>query len=415
MKLISGELFWSKDGIPFKYEYLDRNVKSDVVIIGGGVSGALCAYYLSSSGHDVLLIEGNIIGYFSTRASTSILQYEVDTNLIGLSNVLGEENAVKVFKMCSNAVYEIGQIIKELDNDCEFNFRKSLLYTDKNKDIKLLTKEYELRKNNGFKVELVDKQRAKDMFSFPMELGILSDEGSGEINPYLFTHYLIRKAFNRGIKVYENTYISKMEFKGHEVILTTSNGFTITTKKVIISAGYEGRKYLPKPYRVKLTRSFTLVTKPIKEFNGWFERCIIRDTEDYYTYFRTTKDNRIMMGGEDIEIGGEHSKMADLKDERVAEEKYKKLFSKLKNMFPEINDIEIEYKFNGIFGITGDGLPYIGELSGMPNCYFCLGYGSNGILYSLIGAKLIRDLISGKEPKELELFGFRRKKIVSNH
>jgi glycine/D-amino acid oxidase-like deaminating enzyme len=77
-------------------------------------------------------------------------------------------------------------------------------------------------------------------------------------------------------------------------------------------------------------------------------------------------------------------------------------------MFPNIEGIEAEFNFNGLFGDTKDSLPYIGEYEKMPNCYFCLGYGSNGILYATFGAQIIRDMYLGKKNPDSELFKFGR-------
>lgn len=88
----------------------------------------------------------------------------------------------------------------------------------------------------------------------------------------------------------------------------------------------------------------------------------------------------------------------------LSQQKYELLLNKLKKLFPEVSNTEVEYKFSGYFGETKDGLPYIGECVDYPNCYFCLGYGSNGILYSNIGAKLLKELYRGNYCNELNLF-----------
>jgi glycine/D-amino acid oxidase-like deaminating enzyme len=94
--------------------------------------------------------------------------------------------------------------------------------------------------------------------------------------------------------------------------------------------------------------------------------------------------------------------------ESFLENKYSTLENKLKSFFPQIKDIEVEYKFNGVFGVTSDGLPYIGEHPDHPNTFFCLSYGSNGILYGIVGAQMLRDLYLGEVRKELKLFRFGR-------
>lgn len=409
MKFVSGELFWTNvNPVTRKYEYLSENIECDVLVIGGGITGALCAYYFADAGIDTVIVDKNIIGYGSTSASTSILQYEVDSDLTGLCGFMGFEKASNAFKMVENSVYEIGNLISKFEDKCGFEEKECLYYTDNESYISYFKKEYELRLKAGFEVEFIDDKKAKSMFSFPIKAGIFSKKGGGQIDPYRFAHTLIFNGCKKNLRVYENTEVENVIPNDYKVIVKIKNNFTINAKKVIIAYGFSARNLIDKKIST-LTRSFTVVTKPIKDFKGWFNKCIIRDNSSPYYYLRTTEDNRIMIGGEDIEIGGENSTAANLTNEdAAANEKYLKLEKKLKSMFSDIKDIEVEYRFSGIFGETKDGLPYIGEYKSFPNCYFCLGYGSNGILYAVLGAKLILDLYMGKRNEEIELFSFDR-------
>lgn len=409
MKLVAGDMLWTNiNKIPDKYTYLSNDIECDALIIGGGVTGAIIAYYLTKEGIDTVLVDKNIIGYGSTRASTAILQYEVDTDLYGLSHMIGEEKAAKCFELSEKAVFDIRDIVNELDDDCDFMLKECFYYTSNSSHISLLKKEFDLRKKHGFNVEFIDKNNAKDKFSFPIEAGIYSKSGGALIDPYKFTRALIKKSIKNGLKVYENTEINIIQSESNHVYLKTPNDFSIKAKKVIMAAGYESKKYIDRGI-LNITRTFNLVTKPIKEFNGWHNKCIIRDDNDPYIYFRTTADNRIIVGGEDEKVGKETSKMSNLTNEDlVSIKKYDILLKKLKDFFPDIKDIEVEYKFSGLFGVTKDGLPYIGEYSKMPNCYFALAYGSNGIVNGILCGQLIKDLYLNNKRDELDLFKFDR-------
>lgn len=112
MKLVAGDIIWTNlTKVPDKYPYLSDIIECDALIIGGGVTGAIIAYYLTKEGINTVLVDKNIIGYGSTRASTAILQYEVDTDLWGLSHMIGEKKAVECFKLSEKAVYDIRDIV----------------------------------------------------------------------------------------------------------------------------------------------------------------------------------------------------------------------------------------------------------------------------------------------------------------
>ncbi|WP_432401991.1 NAD(P)/FAD-dependent oxidoreductase [Wukongibacter sp. M2B1] len=405
MNLVSGDMLWTNiNKIPEKYSYLSEDINCDVLIVGAGITGAICSYYFTEAGIQTAIIDKNIIGYGSTSASTSILQYEIDTDLVGLKGTLGLDNAVECFKLCEKTVYEIEKVVDNLDCKCGFNLRDCFYYTDSEADVSRLKKEYEVRKNHGFNVEFIDSKKANNMFSFPVKAGIYSRSGAGDIDPYSFTHKLISHSIKKGLRVFENTEMISIRQLSEEVEVTTKNRFKINTKKVIFASGFEAKEMIDSKTAI-LTRTFTLVTKPIGNFDGWNNRCIIRNTNNPYTYLRTTSDDRIIIGGEDLELGGKNSKVSCLtNDDTVVIDKYGILNNRLLSMFPKIDNMEVEYRFSGLFGESGDGLPYIGEYEKYPNCYFCLGYGSNGILYAVIGAQLIRDLYLGNPSKLLDLF-----------
>lgn len=410
MKLASGNRLWiQQNPILSQYPYLTEDTECEVVIIGGGIIGAICAYYFTEAGINTILVDRNIIGYGSTSANTSILQYEVDYDLMELREKIGLEQAVKGFKLCAQAVSDLEKVISQLKDKCDFNLRECFYYTANKSDVRKLESEYNLRKEQGFAVEFLDHKAAQEKFSFPVEAGIYSYQGAAQIDPYRFAHAVLSQAKDKGLHIFENTEIIHTENKANHVVLQTNNHKKIVTKKIVIATGYEGREYF-KQRIVHLTRSFNLVTKPVKAFTGWYHRCIIRDNESPYTYLRDTGDNRIIIGGQDVKVGGKNSGMAQLKDiEQVIEAKYALLEGKLKSYFSQISNLEVEYKFNGVFGETKDGLPYIGEHEDYPNSYFCLCYGSNGILYGIQGGQLLRDLYLGTNRRsELELYKFNR-------
>jgi len=409
MNLVSGSRLWiEKNPILHKYTYLSEDIDCEVVIVGGGIIGCICAYYLTEAGVKTILVDKNIIGYSSTSASTSILQYEIDYELRVLSAMLGFDNALKAFKFCEKAVYDIENVINKLEDKCDFSLKDCLYYTENASDIEGIRKEYELRKENGFNVEYINKENVRGNFSFKLEAGIYSKSGAAQIDPYRFAHELIHQSSKKGLIVFENTEVTSIQNHKDFITAETVNNRKIKAKKVVISTGYEAINMVKQKICIPY-RSFTIASKPIENFQGWYNKCLIRDNKEFYNYIRPTADNRIIMGGEDVAIGGSYSKMSTLKgSDKAVKQKYSILEGKLRSMFPNIKNISIEYRFNGIFGITKDGLPYAGEYSELPNHYFCLSYGSNGILYGILGAQLIRDLYFGNNNQARDLFSLSR-------
>ena len=83
--------------------------------MGGGISGALVAYYLINAGIDCLLIDARTIGLGSTCASTSLLQYEIDTPLCELIQLVGTTNTVRAYGLCVESINILGKIAAKSD------------------------------------------------------------------------------------------------------------------------------------------------------------------------------------------------------------------------------------------------------------------------------------------------------------
>lgn len=75
--------------------------------------------------------------------------------------------------------------------------------------------------------------------------------------------------------------------------------------------------------------------------------------------------------------------------------------------FPAINFIT-EFSCTGTFGSTKDGLPFIGTYKKLPNSYFALGFGGNGITFSLIAAEIIADMVTGNKNRDVNIFSIER-------
>lgn len=200
-----------------------------------------------------------------------------------------------------------------------------------------------------------------------------------------------------GAKVYENTEVVKLIYHDDYIDVITEFGYKVKAKKVIVATGYNTKLFTDRKFATKTT-TFNIVTKPVSNFTGWEGNTLIRDNSDPYNYLRTTKDNRIIIGGEDIDI-------IEGIDESLAKQKYDILECRLKSMFKDIKDIEIEFKYCGVFASTPDNLGFVGpDDKNNKNLWYLLGYRANGILFAILGAMMLTELYDGKFNKDMNLF-----------
>ena len=400
MNLTSGYPYWLvNSGIPFDYPKLNKSIKTDIVIIGGGISGALSAYYLTKAGLNCVLIDSRTIGLGSTCASTALLQYELDKPLCELTELIGYQSASRAYQMCSESI----DILEDISKDLDFKYfekHESMYYAAYKKDINFLKKEYEIRKKSGFKLDLIDAETIKKDFGFHSEAAILSQQGA-TTDAYLFTHALLQKSIQEGLIVYDRTTINNIDYKPKGVSITTDEGFMVNANKIVNASGYEITEFINKKILI-LNSTYALASEHIETPNPvWKSKTLLWNTADPYLYMRLTHDNRIILGGRDEPFYNPK------KRDQLIKSKTQKLVKDFAKLFPEINLIP-EFSWTGTFGSTKDALPYIGTYDKTPHTYYALGFGGNGITFSVIAAQIITDMILGKKNKDANIFAFDR-------
>lgn len=400
MNLTTGYPFWLiNSGLPANYPKLEQSLKTDVAIIGGGISGALTAHYLVNAGLNCIVVDARTVGLGSTCASTSLLQYELDKPLCELANQIGLQAAIRSYKLCSESIDTLQSISQKI-GFTQFEKQKSLFFAAYKKDKKLLEKEFLIRKKSGFQVQLLDEKEIHQQFGFSSPAAILSEQGA-TTDAYMFTHALLKASIKKGLQVFDRTVISGIEYKKTGVELITEKGHIITANKIVNASGYEITEFLEKKI-VKLHSTYALASEHIQsQILPWKDKTLLWNTADPYLYMRLTTDNRIIIGGRDEEF------YSPGKRDKLIKKKSASLKSDFSKLFPATELIP-EFCWTGTFGTTKDALPYIGTYTKTPHTYYALGFGGNGITFSVIAAEIIRDMITGKKNKDALLFSFNR-------
>jgi len=404
LKLVDGNLYFKKISKNVaQYNYLNENINTDILIIGAGVSGAITAFYMAEEGYNVTIVDKNIVGYGSTSANVGILDVQLGMEINKLAKNIGEKKAKKCFDLMLDSIEELKKITSKLSNKNNIGFKKcnSIYYTNKYMNKNNIIKEYNSKINLGIGTKFLNESDLIDL-----RYGLEIENGSSTMNVYEFTKEIISHISKKeNVRVYEHTEIDDIKSKDEYVIATTSNNFKINTNKVIITEGAEVVKYFPN-IPVELYKTYNIVTESIDVLKNYETNFTAKDMESPYNYFRFTDDNRIVFGGQiakitDKELNEELSKT-------IANARYKRLFKTLQETFYNIKDITIRYCFNSIFAETKDGLPLIDELPSMPNVYCNLSYGINGALFSIVGAKMLKEINREYYARDMHMFGIKR-------
>ena len=401
MDLKSNEPFWLvKNGILNSYPSLKETVECEVLVIGGGITGSLIAHQMVKDGYETVLIDRREIGNGSTSATTSMLQYEIDVPLYELIDQIGEEGAVKAYKACSKSIDDLDKITQELNSEAGFERKESLYYASKKKDVSWLKKEFEARKNAGFNIKWIEKEEILERYEFENTFGgILSSQGAS-VDAFHLAHELLAFNSKKGLRVYDKTEMDSVEVKKGFNLVTTKTGQKIKAQKIIYAIGYESAHLIKEKF-VDLKSTFAMVSEIDEKGSEKLNNTLFWNTSDPYLYMRTTSDGRVLIGG-----GDEDFRDPEKRDAMI-DKKEKEILRDLKDLLPNYH-FYTDFTWAGTFGETKDGLPYISEHKDFPNSYFVLGFGGNGITFSVTGMEMASAFMKNKNHPLTEYFKFGR-------
>jgi glycine/D-amino acid oxidase-like deaminating enzyme len=401
MDLLSPKPFWPiRDGLPANYPALERDVECEVAVVGGGITGALVAWHLADAGIDTVVLDRRDVAHGSTAGSTSLLQYEIDQPLHKLMRRLGDNHAIRSYRRCRDAVTAIGALVRHLQIDCGYQRKSSLWLAKDRTHLPLLEREFAARRQAGFQVEWWSRRRLAAESSLPYPAAIHSVPAA-QVDSYRLAHGLLAAAARAGTRIYDRTAVTKSRTRARGIELRTAEGTRIRARHRVIATGYEADFLLPAQC-TELHSTYAVVSEPVTDWSGWpAGRCLLWESSNPYLYLRATEDNRVMLGGYDEPFRD------PARRDRLLNAKAGLLRRRFGQLFPKI-PFAIAYAWAGTFAATADGLPFIGSHPQLPHTWLALGYGGNGITYSLLAAELIRDRILGRPNRDAELFGFNR-------
>lgn len=348
---------------------LDKDIKRDIVIVGGGLAGVLTAYKLSKLGRKVTLVEANTLFSGVTQYTTA----HITANQGYVYTDLPYKTAELYFKSQSQAIKEYENIINQNNIECDFVKTNDYLFTIKQG--KKLTKLYRRLIKFGAKVKYTQNSEL---------IGIKTKGYTAMANQAMFNPIKFLNGLDlSGVEIFENTRVVEID-TNKKILFTKQNN--ITADKIIIATNYPivniRGLYFIKLYK---SQSYAVAVKNPKKINGLYQS----DIENGLT-FRNYKDS-VIIGGYDHRSGRIDSN-----------DKLEKLRKDAKTYF---NNDAISHYWSANDCITYDGVPLVGSINKKHHdVYVITGFNKWGITNSMISSTIITDKIEEKENEFSEIF-----------
>ncbi|MEO8466758.1 MAG: FAD-dependent oxidoreductase [Gammaproteobacteria bacterium] len=376
---------------------LKRSVRADVVVVGAGITGALVAQRMCELGLRPLILErrrGALLG--STAASTALLQFELDTPLVHLARKIGKRAAGRVWQCSHWAVNELRTQVRRLDVQARLETRPSLYLAGDLLNAAGLRREVLARQRFGLPSEFLDRSALRHHFSVHRAAAILS-HGNAEADPVALSAGFLWQALGAGARLHAPHEVTDLHAHGRYVTIATAEGIEIRARHVVLCTGYELPKIVPAAkHEIFSTWAIATAAQPAKV---WPQRALVWEASEPYLYMRATADGRVICGGEDEEFADDERRDA------LIPRKTARLQTKLGRLFPQL-DARAAFAWAGSFGSSTSGTPSFGPIPGYPRCFAVLGYGGNGITFSMLAASMIARAVRGRPHADSKLFAF---------
>lgn len=381
---------------PIRLESLNKDLTTDVCIIGAGIFGLTCAYYLTKLGFKVTVLEKYEIGQKVTGHSTAKITSQHGLFYDYLISSYGKKFANDYLTANEQAIINIKNIIDTEEIKCDFRYQNNYVYTTNSKELRSIKKEFSALQSLGFPCEFVTKT------GLPFNIaGSVCFKNQAQFHPLKYLHGLCKSIISKNGEIYTNTTAIDVKQEG-ENCYTFTDGFKINSKYVIMANHYPfintvGFHFL-KMYQ---STSYVIAIDTKKSlFNGMY----INFINPIYSFRCANIDGKELL----LISGGDHKtgQPTSYKDS------YGYLEDCAKKYYP---DCEILYKWSTRDAIPLDKIPYIGMYSTfMPNVFVGTGFKKWGMSSSNVAANIIVDKILGKESLYSSLFDSRRLKPIKN-
>jgi len=360
----------------------------DVCVVGGGISGISAALHLAERGLRVALLEARHVGFGGSGRSggQSIMGYACEQST--LEKAVGAADARRMWDVSIEGLTLQRDLIARHAIDCDYVPGHMILGMKRRHDDALRDEVDSLRTRYDYhSVRLVGRDELRTLIASERYTSALIDSNGGHLHPYRYTLGLARAAATAGVTIFENSWVTKLDVAQHATadnLVHTAAG-TVRARHLVIAGGALLGRLVPALARKLMDiGTYVAATQPLGEERA---RALITnnaaaaDMNWILDYFRRSSDHRLLFGGRVSYSGIDPFDSARVLRKRIAK------------VFPQLDDVRIEYAWGGFLDITLNRAPHFGRLG--PNACFVQGLSGHGMVISGMAGKLVSEVVGG--------------------
>lgn len=381
-------VYWYKPQTPH-VDPLRGTVRSDVLVVGGGMAGLTCAQALAARGVDVTILERDFCGAGASGKSSGFITPDSELGLSDLVAQYGETRGQSLWEFAKSGLDRIRGTIAAYAIDCDYQVQDSLFVARSARAYrKVIELEHQIHISLGYHTALYDRASLQTVVRSRAYHGGIRYNGTFGINSYAYCRALRTALERQGVRIFEGTPAIRFADQRVETPhgAVAARTIAVLTDRDLPALGLA----IPAVHRVQ---TFLTISQPLREdeIRVIFpeDHLMVWDTDLIYQYFRITGERRLLLGAADLY--SMYSQHESGSSRRVL----RKQRRYLARHFPFLR-AEFEHVWSGLIGVSKDFAPVAGRHDAYPNVYFA-GAGAGLPWAAALGEYLAQKITEGRD------------------
>ncbi len=367
---------------------LEGEVRADVCVIGGGVTGCSAALELAERGYSVVLLEAGEIGYGASGRSGGQILPGLGTDMATVEKALGRSAARDIWAMSREAVRLTAERVERHAIPCDlaWGYLHAAVKPRHVRELEAfrerMARDYDYPGLTMLHGEALRERVVTDAYP-----AALHERDAGHLHPLNYTLGLARAARDAGVAIHENSAATAI-CRGQPARVDTARG-RVTADFVVLGTNAFQAGLVPElSGRVMRAANYMIATAPLSDAQASQvlpQNDALSDANFVLDYYRLSGDRRLIYGGEVSYDGREPPGLETRMDAKIA------------RLFPVLEGVRIEYRWGGDVAITLDRAPDFGRLGA--NLYYAQGYSGHGMALAGLAGRLMAEAIAGQSER----------------
>ena len=361
--------------------------RSDVAVIGGGLTGVVAALHLARSGAKVDLFEQNTVGFGASGRNGGMATTGMSIGIRDAVAKMGFDKAAPLYRAYGQAVDLIENLVTEEGIDCDFARPGKLILASKAAHYQGFEKTAELLNSRlGGDAQVVPKNELPREIGTDVFHGGMVESKSAGLHVGRYIRGLGEAAERAGVTIHEGAPVQKLTKRGSGHDLETSRGRMQADQVLLATGAYTRRPFHWHQVRIAPVGSFIIATEPLDASvcdDLLPTRRMASDSKNLLNYFRITPDNRLLFGGR--ARFAMSNPQSDEKSGRI-------LRDAMVRTFPQLADARIDYCWGGLVDMSLDRMVHAGQHDGV---YYSMGYAGHGVQMATYMGRQMAEYMSG--------------------